>query len=55
MLVQFQTSKNHLAIAIDEYGGTSRPGLPFEDVADEIVGGIETKYGAHRFRTRSSR
>lgn len=47
MLLEFQSSKNHLAIALDEYGGTSGM-LTFEDVLEEIVGDIEDEYDAPR-------
>ncbi len=47
MLLEFQNSKNHLAIALDEYGGTSGM-LTFEDVLEEIVGDIEDEYDAPR-------
>jgi magnesium and cobalt transporter len=43
MLLEFQSKKNHLAIALDEYGGTSGL-LTFEDVLEEIVGDIEDEY-----------
>lgn len=43
MLLEFQARKNHLAIALDEYGGTSGL-LTFEDVLEEIVGDIEDEY-----------
>jgi len=43
MLLEFQSRKNHLAIALDEYGGTSGL-LTFEDVLEEIVGDIEDEY-----------
>ena len=43
MLLEFQNKKVHLAIAIDEYGGTSGL-ITFEDVLEEIVGEIEDEY-----------
>lgn len=43
LLHEFRSSRNHLAIVIDEHGGTA--GLvTMEDVLEEIVGDIEDEY-----------
>jgi len=43
LLNEFQTNKVHLAIVVDEYGGTS--GLvSLEDILEEIVGDISDEY-----------
>ncbi len=43
ILVEFQSKKSHMAIVLDEYGGTSGL-LTLEDVLEEIVGEIEDEY-----------
>ena len=43
LLKEMQTSRNHMAIAVDEYGGTAGL-LTIEDILEEIVGEIADEY-----------
>ncbi len=48
LLKDFQSLKNHLAIVVDEYGGTSGL-LTLEDVIEEIVGDISDEFDEDEF------
>jgi CBS domain containing-hemolysin-like protein len=43
LLKEMQTSRNHMAIVVDEYGGTAGL-LTIEDIIEEIVGEIADEY-----------
>lgn len=50
ILVDFQEKKNHLAVVVDEYGGTSGI-ISMDDILEEIVGNISDEFVTRKYRT----
>jgi magnesium and cobalt transporter len=53
LLRDFRSNRNHLAIVIDEFGGTAGL-ITIEDVLEEIVGEIEDEFDEHEAASAAS-
>src|SRR5690606_32181944 len=49
VLIDFQSSKKHLAIVVNEFGDTSGI-ITLEDVLEEIIGAITDQFGSEELK-----